>query len=81
MEALVDAFEWIIEFFKTVWGFIQNIFSAITVAFDIIARIITMSFEYILTFPVWIQGFLIVTITISVVYFIVGRSAGKSDTK
>lgn len=81
MEALVDGFEWIIEFFKTVWGFIQNIFAAITVAFDIIARIITLSFEYILTFPTWIQGFLIVTITISVVYFIVGRSAGKSDTK
>lgn len=81
MEAIINGFEWIIDFFKTIWNFIQNIFSAITVAFDIVARIITLALEYILTFPVWIQGFMIVTITISIIYFIVGRSAGKSDTK
>lgn len=79
MEAIVDAIDTLINFIETIWEFIQNIFSAITVAFDIIGRVITMAFEFILTMPAFISGFAILTIIISIVYFIIGREAGKSE--
>lgn len=79
MKALVSGFKWIINFFKTVWSFVGNILKGIVVAFQILGRIVTLAMQTILTLPPWIQGFLIITITITIVYFIVGRQAGKSD--
>lgn len=81
MEAITEAIENLIEFIETLWNLISHILSGITVAFDILGRIVTMAVEFILTTPAYIQSFMLVTITISVVYFIIGRSTGKSDNE
>ena len=79
MESITDAIENLIEFIELLWDFIGNIISGITVAFDILGRIVTLAIEFILTTPSYIQAFMLVTITISVVYFVIGRETGKSD--
>lgn len=81
MESITEAIENLIEFIETIWELIGNILSGITVAFDILARIITLAYEFIATTPAYIQAFMIMTIVVSVVYFIVGRSTGKSDNE
>lgn len=78
MEAIVDAIENLIEFIETLWEFIQSIFAGITVAFDILGRIVTMAIEFLLTWPPYISAFATVTIIISVVYFVIGRETGKT---
>ena len=79
MKAIVSGIKWIITFFKQLWNFIGTLLKGIAVAFQILGRIITMTLDTIVTLPSWIQGFLIITITITIIYFIVGRNAGKSD--
>lgn len=80
MDAIIKAINNLIENIQSIWEFIQNIFSGLTVAFDILGRIITMAIEFLLTWPAYIQAFAVVTIIISVVFFLVGRTSGKSDT-
>lgn len=79
MKAVVSGFKWIIEFVKTAWNFVQTIVEGIAQAFTILGRIITLTTQTILTLPSWIQAFMLITITITIIYFIIGRQTGKSD--
>lgn len=81
MKAIISGIKWIISFFKQIWDFIGTLLKGIAVAFQILGRIITLTLNTIITLPSWIQGFLMITITITIIYFIIGRSAGKSDEK
>lgn len=79
MKGVISGFQWIITFFKTVWSFVQTILEGIAQAFVILGRIVTLTMQTILTLPSWIQAFMVITITITIIYFIVGRQTGKSD--
>lgn len=81
IKAIVSGIKWMIDFFKQLWSFVQNIVNGITTAFQILIKIITMTITTITTLPSWIQGFLMITITITIAYFIIGRNTGKSDTR
>lgn len=79
MKAVVNGFKWIINFFKTIFGIISTIFETITTAFRYLVTIVQLAIGTVATLPTWLKAFALITISISIVYFIIGRETGKSD--
>lgn len=81
MKAIISGFNWIIEFFKTIFNFISTTFETLGMVFKYIYTIVRLCTDLILSFPPWIQAFGLITISICAVYMIIGRDAGKSDKR
>lgn len=81
MNAIIDGFNWLIEFFKTIFDFISNTFETIGMAFGYIHTIISLAIGVISGLPTWLQAFGFITISICAIYVVIGRDAGKSDSK
>ncbi|MDE5889052.1 MAG: hypothetical protein K2H20_03435 [Bacilli bacterium] len=81
MGAIIDAFDWLINFFKTIFNFISNTFETLGMVFKYIYTIIRLATDVILTLPTWLHAFGFITISICAIYMIIGREAGKSDPK
>lgn len=79
MKGIINAFTWIIELFKTIFDYISMVIQMIIQAFSYIGQIITMAFNWLITFPIWLKGIIWLTLFISVMYIIIGRVGGKSD--
>lgn len=79
MSGIINSFKWIINFFKTIFSIISTIFETIATAFNYMITIVQLSFTTIATLPTWLKAFAIITISISIVYFIIGRDTGKSE--
>ena len=80
MQAIFDGFTWLIDFFTQVWEFIGSILSGLVLAFRYVFVIIELSITTIGNLPDWLQAFGIITITITGVYFVIGRNAGKTES-
>lgn len=81
MSAIIDGFNWIIDFFRTIFDFITNTFTTLAMVFQYIFTIVEVATNVILSLPTWLQAFGLITISVCAVYIIVGRDAGKSDSK
>lgn len=79
MKGIINAFTWLIEFIKNIFSYISMVFKMISQAFFYIGQIITMAFNWLVTFPTWLKGIIWLTLFISVMYIIIGRVGGKSD--
>lgn len=79
MDEIIEAIENVIEFFETLFEFISSIFKSIGIALRIILDMSVKVFVWIGTLPSWLIAFATITFIISMIYFIVGRTAGKSD--
>ena len=79
MRAIVSGFTWLINAIKTIFTFIMNIFQSITMLFTYLIHIVNVVLTTILTLPPYIQAFAYITISICIIYIIVGRHSGKSD--
>lgn len=79
MKAVINGFKWIITFFKTIFSIISTIFETIATAFTYLITIIQLVIGTIATLPNWLKAFALITLSISIVYFIIGRQTGKSD--
>lgn len=79
MKGIINSFKWIIKFFKIIFGIITHIFQAIGYAFNYILSIVALVSRIILTLPSWLLGFATITLSIAIVYFIIGRESGKSE--
>ena len=79
MKGLIAGFTTLINILKMAWAIISNIFGTIAMVFTYLLSIINIAFNTISTFPVWLTSFAIITIAISLAYFIIGRNVGKSD--
>lgn len=79
MKGIISAFTAIINLFKMVFGMIMSFFKTIAMVFVYLINIVDIAFEVILTLPEWLKAFAIITISISIAYFLIGRNAGKSD--
>lgn len=79
MKGILSGLEAIIEGIKMAFTFIGTIFKTLGLAIGYVVTIVQMSLDLALTLPTWLQAFAIITITISVIYFLIGRNAGKSD--
>lgn len=81
MKALIQGFDWIIEFFKSIFSLISNIFEVLGLVFEYVHVCCSLAVSVILTLPSWLQAFGVITISICAIYMVVGREAGKTDSK
>lgn len=79
MKGILNGFKWIITFIKLIYNFFINIIKGVITAFRYLITIVQLAFTTIATLPDWLIGFAIITISICVLYFIIGRNLGKSD--
>lgn len=79
MKGLINGITSIINFFKTIFDIIMGIFETFAMVFKYLISIVQMAFDIIATLPSWISVFAIITIALSIAYFLIGRSGGKND--
>lgn len=79
MKGIINAFKTIISIIKSLFDIIMSFFETIGMVFRYLITIVDLVLETILTFPPWLNAFAIITISILIAYFIIGRSGGKSD--
>lgn len=79
MKAIISGFQFLIDTIKMVFSFVSFTIETIVMVFRYLITIVGLAFDVILTFPSWIQAFSIITIAISIAYFLIGRNTGKSD--
>ncbi len=79
MKGIINFFHFLSTIIKTVFGMVMDIVSTIGMVFKYLISIVQIAFEVIATFPPLIKAFAIITLSISIAYFVIGRNAGKSD--
>jgi len=79
MKGIINAFSTIINFFKMIFDIIMSIFETLAMVFRYLITIVDITFDTILTLPEWLKAFAIITVSISIAYFLIGRNPGKSD--
>ncbi len=79
MKGIISGFTTIINLFKMIFSIIMSFFKTIAMVFVYLISVVDIAFDVILTLPEWLKAFAIITISISIAYFLIGRNAGKSD--
>lgn len=79
MGAIINGFTSIINIFKLIIEIIMSFFKAIGYLFTYIIKIPIIFGEMQIAFPSWLKGFIMLTLSISFVYILVGRVGGKSE--
>lgn len=79
MKGIINAFTTLLDIIKMVFDIIMSIFETLAMVFRYLITIVNLVFNTILTLPSWLQAFAIITVSISIAYFLIGRSAGKND--
>lgn len=75
----IKALKEILNFIRTLFSIVMNIFKTIGQTFNYLLSIGQTILAVLATFPSWLQAFGMITLTISIAYFMIGREAGKSD--
>lgn len=76
MQAIIDAFNWIIDTIKTLMEFVTSFFSNLGMLAKYIGLVATMCYDLVATLPPWLQAFGTLTILVCVLYMILGRQTG-----
>lgn len=79
MKAITSGIKWIISFFKDLWEFAESLISGLVLAFRYLFVIVELAIKTIGNFPDWLQAFGIITISLTAMYFVIGRTAGKTE--
>lgn len=79
MTGILNAFSTIINFFKLIFSMVMSIFKTIAMVFRYLLTIVNLAFDSILLLPEWIKAFAVITLSLSIAYFLIGRSGGKSE--
>lgn len=77
---LIDFFEWLGDVITMAFDFLVNIIESTTLLLDYLGLITDFSSDFITSLPSWLQAFGTITITICILYMILGRSAGRSKS-
>lgn len=79
MISIIRGVKNIIKFIETAWNMVVSFLNTIGLVFRYIITTVQVAFTTIGGFPEWITSFMIITISISIGYIIIGRNVGKSD--
>lgn len=79
MKGLISGITTIIKTIKLLFSIIMNIFDTLALVIRYLITIVQMAITFIGTLPTWLSSFAIITIAISLGYFLIGRNIGKSD--
>lgn len=76
MQFFLDFIDWITNFFTSIWDFFTGFLDKMLIFFDYIGYAATLCYEFVASFPVWLQAFGILTIVISILFMVLGRDTG-----
>lgn len=79
MRGIIDTLSNFIDIIKMIFNIIMSIFKTLGMVLRYLLTIVELAFDSILLLPDWLKAFAIVTISISIAYFLIGRSGGKSE--
>lgn len=79
MKAIISGFTTIINMFKMVFDIIMSVFETLVMVFRYLITIVNLGFTTIATLPSWLKAFALITLSISICYFLIGRNTGRSD--
>lgn len=78
MQDILAFFDWFGNLCMTIFDFVVGLIEDLITMLEYVGVAATNAFDMIANLPDWMQGFAIITITISIIFVIVGRNAGKS---
>ena len=76
VKAIASGFNDLINFIQTIFNIIVNLLQQIVYFFKYITQALTISTSFITTLPSWLGVFATITVTVSVLYIILGRKGG-----
>lgn len=79
VKAIASAFNDLINFIQLIFKFIGNLIQQLLYLFKYLGRAISISLDFILTFPPWLGIFATITISVCVLYIILGRRSGGNN--
>lgn len=79
MQGILNALDFILSTIKSVWGFFVGIVENLILLVKYIGKAIGLATQCILEMPTWLQVFAFLTLSVSVLYLVLGREGGKSD--
>lgn len=78
MDEILEAIENVINFIQILWTFITNAIESLILALGYFISLIPKVTTLIATLPSWLLAFAEITLGVSIAYFIIGRTGGKS---
>lgn len=79
MKGIINGFSTLINMIKMLFDFIMGFFQTIAMVLKYLVTIVNLAINTIFTLPSWLSSFGLITISICVAYFLIGRNTGKSD--
>lgn len=76
MDAVLDWFDWVSDVIESVFDWFTDFLENLMNLFDYLGQAVELTGSLIAAFPPWLQIFGTITITVSVIYIILGRSSG-----
>lgn len=76
MDSILNWFDWVSDVIESVFGWFTDFLENTMVLFKYLGQVTELTGGLIASLPGWLQIFGTITITVSVVYIILGRSSG-----
>ena len=76
MDAILDFFNWFSEVITSVFDWFSDFLDNLMNLFVYLGHVVTMTGSIIIALPTWLQVFGTITVTVSIIYVILGRSSG-----
>lgn len=73
---MFEFFDWIVNFLQNIWDFITDFFERTIMLLTYIRLAAQLALDLISAMPSWLQAFGAITLTVSIVYIILGRQTG-----
>ena len=73
MQAIIDAFNFIIDTITSVWDFFMGLINNLIMLVEYLGIVSTICYSVIATMPSWMQAFGTITIVVLILYMILGR--------
>lgn len=81
VKSILNGFTNLIDFIQTVFKILGNVLQQIVYLIKYILQAINISTSFIATLPAWLSVFATITVSISVLYILLGRSTGSKGGK
>ena len=76
MNFLMDFIDFFVSTISSIWNFFMSLIDNLLLFFKYLGAVLVLAFNLIGQMPTWLQVFGTITITVSVLYLILGRSTG-----
>lgn len=79
MKWLIDAISWIVNLFKTIWSFFLGLIDNLIMLVGYIGDALRLAYNMVDSLPAWLKVFALLTLSVTVLYLVLGRNTGGSQ--